>query len=790
MVNRVGGLASGMDIDALVEKLMNAERAPLNKLYQNKQRYEWQRDAYRNINTKLKTFDTYIADNLMLKNLTSKTATSSNSAYVSAVATGTASGTLSIDGVSQLATAARGVGQQINATGSTKLSELGIGETSIELKAIQSDGSMATKATKIEFDPNTTTVDQLISKINSSNAGVSAIFEGGKVSITAKNTGDNKVGAEVQVTSGADVFNKLGFKSLTGQSGDLASGGTNAVFEVNGIATERTTNSFTINGYTLTLKETFNASTTITNKLEAAQKERDNAYASLYEDVKDKDGNIIKFSLENAVQNANNAYSADIINAYQTKLTEVLGSSKLDETEQAVYTKFKNKDFLSKLSDQDIAQLGPFTVNPDATREEMLAAISSSLDDELSPELKEKLHTLSKEELIALSNLDSAQLTDLRTEVNREIKQNNYNTISKSFLNGLTSEEITAIQAIDFTKEDPYEGLTISDDLKTKLNGLSGAERTALDNLTEQDLKSFKELAAVQIPHDEKKSAKEAADAALAAGQTRLTNAEATLKAAQEAAANPPTSAAIASVTLTSSNNVDDMMAKIKEFVNTYNGLIKDLSDQTKQSKYRDYTPLTNEQKEDMSENEIKLWEEKAKSGLLRNDTLIRSGLADMRSLVYQSNPAITDSKYNTLYSIGITTSKNYNEGGTLQIDETKLRAALEADPDAVEKLFKNSEGKKEDTVNGETVDTRGYLEKLRESMKSFEISIEKKAGRSTMTDAEYVIGKNLMDTENRIDTWKRKLEDIETRYWKQFTAMETAINKANQQSSMFMQGQ
>lgn len=57
------------------------------------------------------------------------------------------------------------------------------------------------------------------------------------------------------------------------------------------------------------------------------------------------------------------------------------------------------------------------------------------------------------------------------------------------------------------------------------------------------------------------------------------------------------------------------------------------------------------------------------------------------------------------------------------------------------------------------------------------------------MTDAQYAIGNNLMDTESRISTWKRKLEDIESRYWKQFTAMEQAINKANQQSSMFMQG-
>ena len=57
MVTRIGGLASGMDIDSMVEKLMQAEKAPLNKLYQKKQTHEWQRDAYRDVNKKLNAFD-------------------------------------------------------------------------------------------------------------------------------------------------------------------------------------------------------------------------------------------------------------------------------------------------------------------------------------------------------------------------------------------------------------------------------------------------------------------------------------------------------------------------------------------------------------------------------------------------------------------------------------------------------------------------------------------------------------------------------------------------------------
>lgn len=779
---RIGGLASGMDIDALVEKLMNAERAPLNKLQQKKQTYEWQRDAYRSVNTKLKTFDTYIADNLVLKTLNSKTATSSNSNLVSATATGKATGTLSIEGVSQLATSARTIGEQINATASTKMNTIATG--TIEFKAITANGTMPAEATKIEITDDMT-VDQFIKKVNESNAGVSAIFENGRFSFTAKNTGKGSI----------EINGNVADMKLTAEEGK------NAIFQVNGIATERSSNSFSINGYNITLKETFNSTSTIASKYTAAQKEKDNAYISLYGGLSNDANNPATNSLLAKATQVNQEY-ANTVYAYETKRDLVLGASALNEIDQTAYNKINNKQFLSKLSDADITQLANLTVDATASKEEILANISSLSESDMSTELKEKLHSMSKDQLVELSNLDSTQLTAMRTEAERGIKQDNYNTLGKSFLNKLTPDEIKKIEEIDFSKEDPYDGITISDDLKTKLNSLSTAQKSAIDNLSESDLTSFKELADVQIPHDEKKAAKEAAESALKAGQARLATAEDTLTKATVDAngagilkpdgsvdnsivdSAPKTQA----VTMTSTTNVDDMMTKIKEFVTTYNGLIKDLNDQTKQSKYRDYAPLTDEQKKEMSEDEIKLWEEKAKSGLLRNDSLIRNGLSDMRSLIYQSNPAVEDSRYNTLFSIGITTSKNYNDGGTLEIDEDKLRKALEENPDAVEQLLKNSDGVKNDPAHG-GADTRGYLEKLRESMKTFEINIEKKAGRSTMTDAQYTIGKNLMDTETRIKTWQDKLKNIEARYWKQFTAMESAINKANQQSSLFMQG-
>lgn len=826
MVNRIGGLASGMDIDALVKKLMTAEKAPLNKLYQKKQTYEWQRDAYRSVNTKLKTFDTYIADNFILKNITSKTATSSNSNLVSAIATGSAAGALSIEGVSQLATAARKVGEQVSAVGTTKMSDLGATGT-IEFKAIQSNGQLASEATKIEITSDMT-VNQFISKVNASNAGINAVFENGRFSFTAKNTGDVKGDEEIKVTGGVDIFNKLGFADPNKVQNTE---GKNAIFTVNGIATERTTNTFTISGYNVTLKDTFNGLQTISDKYKAAMEEFKNATTNLA----NKQTNLTT---------KQNAYGASDINSYTTAheqaYADAFGKS-LTISQQLQYNKLGN-DTWRNLSTDEI----DFIKNQSSVQD-----IKDNLDgSSLSDESKAKLKKFDDKTLDALfSNKD--QLTDFKAQadyakygtklkgfdqnaidalkrfpydsndsiekIHKDIGDNTeFSQEVKDALKSLSKEDLTNLIATDSTTLKTYQEKAQADDFKQKYSKLGDAlvkglqdgskkvedlteeQKEIWNNLSSEKKAQFSALADQNI----KRSEYLTADAEEKAAQTRLNEAISTQNAAKADAdaagilkpdgsiddtkvnAAPKAQA----VTMTSTTNIDDMVNKIKEFVATYNGLIKDFNDQLKESKYRDYTPLTSEQKEEMSENEIKLWEEKAKSGMLRGDTLIREGLSSMRALVYQSNPRI-DSKYNSLFSIGITTTKNYNDGGTLEIDETKLRKVLEEDPDAVERLFKNSEGKEQDTVNGQTVDTRGYLQKLRSSMKTFEINIEKKAGRSSMTDNQYTLGKNLIDTESRIDTWKTKLESIEARYWKQFTAMEQAINKANSQSSMFSQG-
>ncbi|KOS66684.1 hypothetical protein AEA09_18300 [Lysinibacillus contaminans] len=880
MVMRIGGLASGMDIDELVKKLMKAERAPLDKLTQKKQTYEWQRDAYRGVNTKLKALDTYISDNLILKTLNSKTATSSNSNLVSAIATGKATGTLSIEGVSQLASAARGLGNQINAAGSTKLSALKI-DTSSEFKisAIDSQGKLVESA-GIKLDANMT-VDDLVSKINSSNAGVSAIFEGGRLSITAKNTGKEINGKPAISTdaAGSDIFSKLGMSNLVTEEGK------NAIFQVNGIATERTSNSFTINGYNVTLKDTFNGAKTTADKYNSAYIEWKNTSSGDF-DIKISDAFTASEKASTAYRDANEAFIAAKANLFGVAVSS---------TDWSNFTKINNTEFARNLTSAEVETLKAQNFADDAAYQTWLN--DDTADAKLKAKLKDENITLSQAQGVqaldydklqklsaqsiydsigskTMNQLSSADLSTLKlkgfsddaayqtwlkddtadadlkaklkegnvtleqfnslksvkdTELQAMQNESKYYTLGAGFLSGLSAAEQGLLK--DSTKKGTAEEFNAQIDawknsaneeekaLGEKLSKLSDSQKSVLRDMDSTQLTNLSGLAEKQIDAQAKladKTAKEKDHQALVDRQvTGLANFKDAYKQQfnkDYVAGDDPNkpydpglieekdipAGTAPPVTMTSTTNVDDMMTKIKEFVNTYNGLIKDLKNQTGESKYRDYTPLTAEQKEDMSENEIKLWEEKAKSGLLRSDALIRSGLSDMRSLVYQSNPGMADSKFNTLFNIGITTSKNYNEGGTLEIDEVKLRKALEEDPDAVEKLLKNSEGKKDDTiqvtdpetgvVSTKTADTRGYLEKLRESMKSFEITIEKKAGRSTMTDAEYSIGKSLIDAGKRIDTWQAKLKNIEARYWKQFSAMESAINKANSQSSMFAQ--
>lgn len=230
--------------------------------------------------------------------------------------------------------------------------------------------------------------------------------------------------------------------------------------------------------------------------------------------------------------------------------------------------------------------------------------------------------------------------------------------------------------------------------------------------------------------------------------------------------------------TITVSNDTESAFDKVVKFVNKYNEVIEELNGKISEERYRSYQPLTDEEKEAMSDKQVEMWEERAKSGLLRNDSILSSGLNQMRVNFYTPLSGAEEG-FSMLRDIGITTSSNYREAGKLTINETELRNKLKENPEAVYQLF---------GANGETTETKGLARRLQESIDSTIKKVEERAGNSLRTNQQFAIGRNLLNIDSQIDRFEDRLIQVEDRYWRQFTAMEKAIQQSNQQSMYLMQ--
>jgi len=213
----------------------------------------------------------------------------------------------------------------------------------------------------------------------------------------------------------------------------------------------------------------------------------------------------------------------------------------------------------------------------------------------------------------------------------------------------------------------------------------------------------------------------------------------------------------------------------IKAFVDKYNEVIEKIQTKITEPRYRDFAPLTDEQKEAMSEKEIELWEEKSKSGLLRGDQSLQNTLNNLRRAMMDSVGGIASGELQLLSEIGINTG-DYRDGGKLFIDETKLKQALKDKPDEVMNLFTKND------ASGSGIGERIYKE-LQNSVKS----LSDRAGTPGTFVDNSTLSKRITQMNEEISNWQERLVRVEDRYWQQFTAMEKAMNQMNQQS-MWMQ--
>ncbi|MBC2582585.1 flagellar filament capping protein FliD [Clostridium sp. DJ247] len=245
------------------------------------------------------------------------------------------------------------------------------------------------------------------------------------------------------------------------------------------------------------------------------------------------------------------------------------------------------------------------------------------------------------------------------------------------------------------------------------------------------------------------------------------------------------------STTLTTKADSQSSFDKIKAFIDKYNSLVQKISDKINEKKDYNYKPLTDAQKKDMKEDDIKAWEDKAKQGILKNDGDLQKILYDMRNAFMNS----VESAGIKLNEIGIDTYgglEAISKPGQLKIDETKLKAALETRGDQVMKIFIA-------TPNTTITDTTkkynntGIFQRLEDiindSAEKFDGNLLKKAGYvGTASEFTNTITKQLKDQDKAIDEMNRKLYDKQERYYQMFAKLESAMNQLNSQQSWLTQ--
>ena len=243
--------------------------------------------------------------------------------------------------------------------------------------------------------------------------------------------------------------------------------------------------------------------------------------------------------------------------------------------------------------------------------------------------------------------------------------------------------------------------------------------------------------------------------------------------------------------TVNVSQDTDKIVDNVKKFVDMYNTLLDSLNDKLSEEKYSDYKPLTKEQEKDMSEDQIKKWNEKAKSGLLYHNNEVRSLVSDMREAIYTPVDAV-DSKYNSLSAIGITTTTT---NGHITLDEDKLRKALTEDPDCVYQLFASDQDssyiagstntnkltayeKKDDYKN------TGVANRLYNAMTENMSIFEDYAGTSKATDDQSYLGKLITNMQTKMTNFQTLMKSYENKLYDKYDAMEVALSKLGTQLS------
>jgi flagellar hook-associated protein 2 len=243
--------------------------------------------------------------------------------------------------------------------------------------------------------------------------------------------------------------------------------------------------------------------------------------------------------------------------------------------------------------------------------------------------------------------------------------------------------------------------------------------------------------------------------------------------------------------------DVDKIYDNIKNFIDKYNEVIDKLNTKLNEEYDSSYPPLTDDQKESLSDDEIEKWETQAKIGLLRNDSVLESIVDNMRRAIYEPIDGISSS----LSEIGIS-SGSYTEKGKLNIDESTLKEAIRNNADDVMNLFSQESTSHPGTTTARKLTPDEMSTRYEESGIAYRLYDIIETNISIVSDkngykgillqkaglagdsSEYtnILYKQIANYNLQIEDLLEELEDKEESYYSKYASLETAISKMNSQ--------
>ena len=783
-----GGLASGIDRDALIEQMTARTTSKITSKKQAMTKLEWKRDAYRSISNKIIDLqDNYLSysatkslknSDFFAKNQVSVQGDPDYTKYISATGNADTASRVSVLGVNRLATSATLISGEKKTDSAITLG--GISASDFSNKEIKTSNLSGTKLT---FGTYSITDKQFTTEATFTfPTSYEKKLDNGK---TETVTIDYTASSDKIVEQLNEALDSQGFLGKDGKSG--------IKFTLNGDQIQISqTDSITDKGKSCVIRETSSALKSLGfNSGKMNQDDIDNGISL---DEFNASSNKSSFEAAAITKQPLSGYlkgkSISVSYGGQTKNIELIG----DKEEIKDFKAFK--DSLQNKLDKAFGS-GKVTVGEGQNGSLTFTAKDNKQTLQISADSKELQNALgiTSTQSNKISTGSSLWENRVKLGLGKYDTKEKLNDALKNFtVNGAKIDNITADTTVD--------------GLLTAINNNKDAGVTAIylgsENkfvLSSNEKGEGRKITLGADPNDTADAANlifggvstDGTDGEMSilynGVQTTITSSSNTfsidgLDIRATNTFNTGSATAEGGVSFTASADTEKVTETVKKFIEAYNAMIDEVRTQATTKPDSNYKPLTDDQKNEMNETSIKNWEDKAKEGILYNSSALKD--LDNATQGIFSSMMINGVSYDDLEKIGISFSDDYTAGGKIVFDEEKFKTAMDSDPEKVSDLFTGTHG----IVN--TIDSTLSTYATRYASKngnSYGVLIEEAGSEKlSLTLTNNSIYKELKDMQETITNLQSQLSTEQDRYISQFTQMERLINQMNSQSSYLSQ--